>query len=65
LRTVPLNTGDELLTVPVAEFNRNVGFAFLVSLNESGVSEASPLVMSLRFMSTMVNHAINDLAVFL
>jgi hypothetical protein len=60
-----LNSGDELLTIPTAEFNRIVSFALQVSLNESAVSEGSPLIMSLRFISTMVKLAIDSPAPFL
>jgi hypothetical protein len=62
---VPLKTGDDLITVPVAEFNQDMGFVLQVSLNESAISEGSPLIMSLRFMCSAVMLTLSSLAPFL
>jgi hypothetical protein len=64
-RVVPLNAGDEVLTVPISEFNENMSFMLSVSINESELSEGTPLLTLLRLISNSVKNAINDLAVFL
>jgi hypothetical protein len=59
---VPLQVGDELLTIPLSEVNENVGFVIDVAINELGVAEGLPLPLLVGFLRMEVSIVMNTLA---
>jgi len=61
---VPLHVGQELLTVPIAHFDEQMGFFVDVTIGEPGLAEGTPATLLLRLMSAEVNMILVDLARF-
>jgi hypothetical protein len=61
---VPLYTGQELLTIPAAQANQDVGFFVEVAFSESGQCKGMQVIAVLVLMSGIVAKTIRELAVF-
>ena len=59
-RAVRLEAGDELVTVPAAHAQKDVGFIFDVAIYEPGVVEEVPFWQLFRFCQNEVRYIVND-----
>lgn len=61
---VPLYAGQELLTVPAAQRDQNVGFMVEVAFGESGQAKGMPVVFTLQMVARVTGKTIADLERF-
>ena len=59
-RAVRLKAGDELITVPAAHAQKDIGFLFDVAIYEPGVIEDVPFWLLFRFCQNAVRHIVNE-----
>lgn len=58
----PLKAGDELITLPTSEVEKDLQFNFQVSFNESGIIEGEPVSEALHRMADFVRAIVTDFA---
>jgi hypothetical protein len=59
-RAVRLKAGDELITVPVAHAQKDIGFLFDIAIYEPGVIEDVPFNLLFKFCRNTVKHIANS-----
>jgi hypothetical protein len=59
-RAVRLKAGDELITVPAAYAQKDIGFVFDVAIYEPGVIEDVPFWLLFRFCQNEVRYIVNE-----
>jgi hypothetical protein len=62
---VPLYEGQELLTVPLANADKKMGFFVEVASGESGLAEGTPILFLLKWISSEVSLIVGNFARFL
>lgn len=62
---ISLHAGEKLLTVPASQAQKDVGFYFAIGIDESGISEGTPLNMLLDFIGREVAGTISKLSPFI
>jgi len=64
-RAVRLKAGDELITVPAAHAQKDIGFLFDVAIYEPGVVEDVPFWLLFRFCQNTVRHIVEKFRLIL
>src|ERR1017187_8784578 len=62
---VPLQAGQELLTLSAEDAKQNMGFSFDVAIHEPGTIEATPISLFIALVSSEISQTISDMAPWL
>ena len=56
----PLNTGDVLARLPIAEANKEMYFPFVIAFGEPGVFKGNPVIPTLYQIAQLIRNIVRD-----